>query len=82
MHIHPITDQCDIHRCLGRGFAVANIKVALVVLLRKFSFELIDGPETKIVDVFTLVHRPKEEMVDGIKSKDSLVMRMRVRAVE
>jgi cytochrome P450 len=70
-----------LYRCLGRSFAVTNIKVLLSVLLRKFSFELLDGPDTKIVEAITFVHRPKEEVVDGVKSAEPIV-RMRVRAVE
>jgi cytochrome P450 len=47
------------NRCLGRSFAVASIKVALAVIIRKFAFELPDGPETKFEAVQTAIHRVK-----------------------
>jgi cytochrome P450 len=50
------------HRCLGRGFAVTNFKTALAVLIRKYQFELPNGPETTISTIATVVARPR---VDG-----------------
>jgi hypothetical protein len=57
------------------------MKALLSVILRKFAFDMVDGPETKIAEALTVVLRPKEEMVDGVKSA-ALVVRMRIRAVE
>jgi hypothetical protein len=57
------------------------MKALLSVILRKFAFDMVDGPETKIVEALTVVLRPKEEMVDGARSA-ALVVRMRIRAVE
>jgi cytochrome P450 len=71
-----MADTFPSRSCLGRSFAVTNIKAALAVLLRKFSFEMLDGPETKIDEFVTIVHRPKEEAEEGP------VVRMRVKLVE
>jgi cytochrome P450 len=69
-------EELTFSRCLGRSFAVTNIKVALAVLLRKFSFAMVDGPETKIEDCITIAQRPKEESMPGP------VVRMKVKSVE
>jgi hypothetical protein len=52
------------------------MKVALAVLLRKFSFEMLDGPDTKIEELLTAVHRPKEVSMDG------LIVRLRVKLID
>jgi cytochrome P450 len=48
-------------RCLGRSFAVTNMKALLSVLLRRYMFELPGGPETKIGMKPTIVYRPTAE---------------------
>jgi cytochrome P450 len=48
-------------RCLGRSFAIANLKTLLSALIRRYTFELPDGQDTKIVEKFTLVVRPAVE---------------------
>jgi hypothetical protein len=63
-------------RCLGRSFAVTNMKAVLAVLLRKFSFELLEGPDTEIEERRTIVHRPKEVSMDGP------IVRMRVKLIQ
>jgi hypothetical protein len=55
---------------------VTNIKVLLSTLLKRFTFELPEGPETKFTAAITIVHRPKQVDVDGYEIK------MRVRRVE
>ncbi|KIL62639.1 hypothetical protein M378DRAFT_165469 [Amanita muscaria Koide BX008] len=46
--------------CLGKGFALAELKVALLVLVRNFTFELPDGPDTEIqVHRLSILPRPK-----------------------
>ncbi|KAM6488804.1 hypothetical protein JOM56_015741, partial [Amanita muscaria] len=46
-HRHCISDGPRV--CLRKIFALAEFKAALSVLVRNFSFELPDGPETKVV---------------------------------
>jgi cytochrome P450 len=48
-------------RCLGKNFALLEMKAVLAVLLRKYSFDLLDGPETKIGEVLTIILRPRVE---------------------
>jgi cytochrome P450 len=45
-------------RCLGRSFAIANIKALLATLVRRFAFELPGGPKTAIGVAQTIVARP------------------------
>jgi hypothetical protein len=52
-------------RCLGRSFAITNVKTLLAVLVRNFSFELPNGIESKIATKFTLANRPKVEGEEG-----------------
>jgi cytochrome P450 len=63
-------------RCIGKSFAIANMKVALVVLLRRFSFELPDGRETKFEPVHAAVTRVKTVGQKGCK------VPMRIRRVD
>jgi hypothetical protein len=55
---------------------VINIKAILVVLLRKFAFELPGGPESKIDIMRRITPRPKDIGADGP------IVRMKIRAVE
>ncbi|KAI0773614.1 cytochrome P450 [Fomes fomentarius] len=58
-HRHLLT-FVDGHRmCLGRGFALAEFKAVLGVLIKHYSFELPDGPETKIELCRGLLPRPR-----------------------
>jgi hypothetical protein len=52
------------------------MKAILSVLLRRYTFELPGGPETKIGSKPTIVHRP---VVDG---QEGFAMPMRIRKVE
>jgi cytochrome P450 len=63
-------------RCLGRSFAITNVKILLAVLMRSFTFELAGGRETKIVTKFTLANRPKAEDEEGF------ALRMIVKRIE
>ncbi|TFY61456.1 hypothetical protein EVG20_g7054 [Dentipellis fragilis] len=45
--------------CLGRGFAVAEFKAVLSVLIRNYIFELPDGRQTEIDVHVSLLPRPK-----------------------
>ncbi|KAG6909218.1 hypothetical protein DXG01_001525 [Tephrocybe rancida] len=62
--------------CLGRSFALAEFKAALSVLVRNYTFELLDGPETKIEKHRGILPRPKVAGQDGAK------VPLRVRRVE
>jgi hypothetical protein len=64
------------HRCLGRAFAVTNIKVLLVVILRKFAFELPEGPATQFEQILTAVARVRTKGQEGSK------VLMRVRRID
>jgi len=45
---HLLTFSAGPRMCLGRNLALIGIKAVLSVLIRNFSFELPNGPETKI----------------------------------
>ncbi|KAN0098017.1 Cytochrome P450 [Tylopilus felleus] len=47
-HRHLLTFIDGPRTCLGKGFAIAEFKVVLSVLVKNFVFELRDGPETAI----------------------------------
>ncbi|KAH7921980.1 cytochrome P450 [Leucogyrophana mollusca] len=64
-HRHLLTFIDGPRTCLGKGFAVAEFKAVLSVLIRSFSFELRDGPETKVDTARGLFPRPKIEGEDG-----------------
>jgi cytochrome P450 len=63
-------------RCLGKNFAVLEMKAILGVLLRKYSFELLYGPETRIDEEVATINRPKVESEPGTQ------VPMRIRRVE
>ncbi|KAJ6615465.1 cytochrome P450 [Mycena sp. CBHHK59/15] len=58
-HRHLITFLDGPRTCLGKSFALAEFKAALSVLVRNFTFEFPDGPETEITTHRGLVPRPK-----------------------
>ncbi|KAI1792527.1 cytochrome P450 [Ganoderma leucocontextum] len=75
-HRHLLT-FVDGHRmCLGRGFALAEFKAVLGVLIKNYRFELPDGPETKIEFCRGVLPRPR---VVGEKGAN---LPMRVRRVD
>ncbi|KAJ7464548.1 cytochrome P450 [Mycena latifolia] len=58
-HRHLITFIDGPRICLGKSFALAEFKAALSVLIRNFTFEFPDGPETEIGTHRALIPRPK-----------------------
>ncbi|EMD31784.1 hypothetical protein CERSUDRAFT_119362 [Gelatoporia subvermispora B] len=64
-HRHLLTFLDGPRMCLGRGFALAEFKAVLSVLVRNYEFELLDGPESKFVLSRGLVPRPILEGQEG-----------------
>ncbi|EGN92322.1 hypothetical protein SERLA73DRAFT_191276 [Serpula lacrymans var. lacrymans S7.3] len=58
-HRHLLTFADGPRTCLGKGFALAEFKAVLSVLIRSFAFELRDGPDTKIERARGLLPRPR-----------------------
>ncbi|KAJ7250801.1 cytochrome P450 [Mycena rebaudengoi] len=73
---HLLTFHDGPRTCLGRAFALAEFKATLSVLIRHFSFEFPDGPDTKIENHITIVPRPKVAGLPGAQ------VPLRVRRVE
>ncbi|KAJ7315677.1 cytochrome P450 [Mycena albidolilacea] len=73
---HLLTFHDGPRICLGRAFALAEIKAVISVLIRQYAFEFPDGLETKIEEQELLVSRPKVVGHDGTK------IPLRVRRVE
>ncbi|KAJ6553276.1 cytochrome P450 [Mycena capillaripes] len=73
---HLLTFHDGPRICLGRAFALAEIKAVISVLIRQYAFEFPDGRETKIEEQELLVSRPKVVGHDGTK------VPLRVRRVE
>ncbi|KAJ7062770.1 cytochrome P450 [Mycena amicta] len=57
-HRHLLTFSDGPRTCLGKQFALAEFKAVLLVLIKNYTFELPDGPETKITTVLGLLRRP------------------------
>ncbi|KAJ7048685.1 cytochrome P450 [Mycena amicta] len=57
-HRHLTTFVDGPRTCLGKQFALAEFKAVLLVLIKNYTFELPDGPQTKITDVLGLLRRP------------------------
>ncbi|KAH8831754.1 cytochrome P450 [Flagelloscypha sp. PMI_526] len=53
--------------CLGKNFAVAEFKASLFVLVKFFSFEFPNGPQTEIAFQPALIKRPKVAGEEGIR---------------
>ncbi|KAG6876262.1 hypothetical protein C0993_004630 [Termitomyces sp. T159_Od127] len=66
-HRHILTFSDGPRICLGRHFALAEFKAALSVLIRNYTFELLDGPETKIEQHRSVLPRPKVAGQTGAK---------------
>ncbi|KAJ7476856.1 cytochrome P450 [Mycena galericulata] len=64
-HRHLITFLDGPRTCLGKSFALAEFKSALFVLVKNFTFEFPDGPDTKIVQQTGIIPRPKVEGQKG-----------------
>ncbi|PCH41705.1 cytochrome P450 [Wolfiporia cocos MD-104 SS10] len=57
-HRHLLTFVDGPRICLGRGFALAEFKAVLSVLIRNYAFGFRDGPGTKIETVRGILPRP------------------------
>ncbi|KAJ7124501.1 cytochrome P450 [Mycena epipterygia] len=58
-HRHLVTFLDGPRVCLGKSFALAEFKAALSVLIKNFTFEFPDGPETEIGSHRAIIPRPK-----------------------
>ncbi|KAF8545928.1 cytochrome P450 [Imleria badia] len=58
-HRHLLTFIDGPRTCLGKGFAIAEFKIVLSILVKNFVFELRDGPETVIELARGILPRPK-----------------------
>ncbi|KAH8798013.1 cytochrome P450 [Flagelloscypha sp. PMI_526] len=56
---HLLTFSDGPRTCLGKNFAIVEFKAALSVLVRNFTFEFPDGPETKLESQVSVFKRPK-----------------------
>ncbi|KAF8632084.1 hypothetical protein AX15_002060 [Amanita polypyramis BW_CC] len=72
-HIYTFSDGPKI--CLGKGFAITELKAVLSVLIRNFVFELPNGPSTKVVTHPSILKRPK------LAGEVGPVLRLRVEQV-
>ncbi|KAJ7124513.1 cytochrome P450 [Mycena epipterygia] len=68
VHRHILTFSDGPRTCIGKNFALNNIKTTLSVLIRNFTFEFPDGPETQIKAYVALLTRPK---VAGAKDSEA-----------
>ncbi|KAJ7506043.1 cytochrome P450 [Mycena galericulata] len=62
---HLLTFSDGARMCLGKGFALAEFKAVLSVLVRNYTFELPQGPETVIGKYQNILPRPKVEGEKG-----------------
>ncbi|KAF8166821.1 cytochrome P450 [Pholiota molesta] len=75
-HRHILTFSDGPRTCLGKSFALAEFKAVLSVLIRNYSFELPDGPNTKIEKHPSILPRPKVAGEVGARAP------MRIRRLE
>ncbi|KAG6330537.1 hypothetical protein ID866_8551 [Astraeus odoratus] len=75
-HRHLLTFGEGTKHCLGKYFAIAEIKIVLSVLVKNFVLEMRDGPGTKIEMGLGMLPRPK------LAGEDSIKMPLRVRRYE
>ncbi|KZT67557.1 cytochrome P450 [Daedalea quercina L-15889] len=66
-HRHILTFVDGIRICLGRHFAVAELKAVLSVLIRNYTFEFRDGPDTKTETKLVILPRPRIAGEEGTK---------------
>ncbi|KAI6040758.1 cytochrome P450 [Pisolithus marmoratus] len=64
---HLLTFGDGPRSCIGKLFAIAEIKMLLAVLVKNFVLEMRDGPDTKVEMVMGIILRPKIAGEDGIK---------------
>ncbi|KAL7281930.1 hypothetical protein ACG7TL_003397 [Trametes sanguinea] len=75
-HRHLLTFVDGPRMCLGRGFALAEFKAVLGVLIKNYTFELPNGPETAIEYTRGVLPRPR------VAGEQGACVPMRVRRVE
>ncbi|KAF8994355.1 cytochrome P450 [Cyathus striatus] len=75
-HRHLLTFSDGPRICLGRGFALAEFKAVLSVLIRNYTFELPEGPDTPIEIHRSILNRPK------LRGMKSAVVNLKVRRAE
>ncbi|KAH9853307.1 cytochrome P450 [Lenzites betulinus] len=75
-HRHLLTFVDGPRMCLGRGFALAEFKAVLGVLVKNYTFELPNGPEMKIDYVRGVLPRPQ------VAGEAGACVPMRVRKVD
>ncbi|OJT02316.1 11-oxo-beta-amyrin 30-oxidase [Trametes pubescens] len=75
-HRHLLTFVDGPRMCLGRGFALAEFKAVLGVLIKNYTFELPNGPETTIESVRGVLPRPR------VAGEEGACVPMRVRRVD
>ncbi|KAF8164731.1 cytochrome P450 [Crassisporium funariophilum] len=51
--------------CVGKAFALAQIKIVLSVIIRNFTFELPNGPQTPVGIHLSLIPRPTTNKTEG-----------------
>ncbi|KAG1781413.1 cytochrome P450 [Suillus placidus] len=56
---HLMTFGDGARMCLGRLFALTEIKAVLFVLVRNFVFEMADGPGVQVVETFGTLPKPR-----------------------
>ncbi|KAJ7189265.1 cytochrome P450 [Mycena filopes] len=66
-HRHLLTFHDGPRICLGKAFALAEMKAVLAILVRDFKFEFPGGRETKIETHVTIVVRAKVAGEEGTK---------------
>ncbi|KAJ7689401.1 cytochrome P450 [Mycena rosella] len=64
-HRHMLTFADGPRTCLGKGFAIAEFKAVISVLVRSYTFEFPKGPETVIGRHRNILPRPKVEGEEG-----------------
>ncbi|KAI6040779.1 cytochrome P450 [Pisolithus marmoratus] len=66
-HRHLLTFGDGPRTCIGKIFAVAEIKTVLSVVVKNFVLEMRDGPNTKVEITRGITLRPRIAGEDGIK---------------
>ncbi|KAI6026788.1 cytochrome P450 [Pisolithus microcarpus] len=66
-HRHVLTFSDGPRTCIGKLFAVAEIKMVILTVIKNFVLEMRDGPDTKVEMTRGIKMRPKVSGEDGIK---------------
>ncbi|KAJ7588140.1 cytochrome P450 [Mycena floridula] len=64
---HILTFVAGTRECLGKNFAIAEFKAVLSVLIRNYTFEFPNGPDTEIIGWRGLVTKPRVVGEEGAK---------------